>query len=357
MSTARRTPTRRRPEDEALPRIGLVLSGGGARGFAHIGLLRVLERHGVEADVVAGTSMGAILGALHAHGYRADDLHELAASISWRDVIDLSLQAGLLKGEKLHQLLATYLPETFEELAKPLAVTCTDLENGEEVVFSRGALVPAVRASACFPGAFEPVEHEGRTFADGGICNNLPVDALALMHADLTLASDVTAPRRARFLQTEKEPRSWWSRMVATVTLERRTPLATATLRATDIMMRLITDTRYVHHPADLRVQHELPELRIEAFWELDEFVAQGEANTEAAFRARPELLEQLQAASHRPPPRRRLPAANGAAPRAGGGAASDGGATRSPTAEASVKPDADAAADAPKAERARRRG
>jgi NTE family protein len=289
-------------------RIGLVLSGGGARGFAHIGLLRVLERHGVEADVLAGTSMGAILAALYAHGYRADDLHELAASISWRDVIDLSLQAGLLKGEKLHHLLRTYLPTTFEALAKPLAVTCTDLELGEEVTFTSGDLIAAVRASACFPGAFEPIEFQGATLADGGICNNLPVDALALHRAELTIASDVTPPRRASFAQPEDEARSWWSRMVATVTLERRTPLATVTLRSTDIMMRLLTETRYVHHPADLRVQHELPEVRLESFWKLDEVVAQGEANAEAAFRARPELLRRLRDASGGAGVRRPLP-------------------------------------------------
>ncbi len=299
--------------DESAPdsrrrRIGIVFSGGGARGFAHIGLVRVLERHGVEVDVVAGTSMGAIVGALYANGYRADDLHELAASVSWRDVIDLSLQAGLLKGEKLRGLLATYLPETFEELAKPLAVTCTDLENGEELTFTSGDLITAVRASACFPGAFEPIEHEGRTLADGGICNNLPVDALALMRAEITIASDVTAPRRAGFAHPDGDKASWWSRMVATVTFERRTPLATVTLRSTDIMMRLLTDTRYVHHPADVRVQHELPEVRLESFWDLDAIVAQGETNAEAAFRARPELLHRLQASSGAPGTRRPLP-------------------------------------------------
>jgi NTE family protein len=304
-----RTPSPTDPSDRT-ERIGLVLSGGGARGFAHIGLLRVLERHGVEVDVLAGTSMGAILAALHAHGYRADDLHELAASVSWRDVLDVSFDAGLLKGEKLHHLLATYLPATFAELGRPLAITCTDIEHGEEVTYTDGDLIPIVRASACFPGAFEPVQHAGRTLADGGICNNLPVDALALMRADVTVASDVGPARRSTFSARGDESRSWWDRMVATVTLERRTPLATATLRATDIMMRILTDTQYVHHPADLRIQHELAEVRIEAFWELDAIVAAGESNAEAAFRAQPDLLARLQAASDRPTRHRSLPGA-----------------------------------------------
>jgi hypothetical protein len=96
--------------------------------------------------------------------------------------------------------------------------------------------------------------------------------------------------------------------MVATVTLERRTPLATLTLRSTDIMMRLLTDTRYVHHPADLRVQHELHDVRLESFWDLDAIVAKGEANAEAAFRAEPALLDRLRTSSGAAGARRPLP-------------------------------------------------
>lgn len=288
--------------------IGLVLSGGGARAFAHIGVLRVLERHGIEVDALAGTSMGAIIGALYAHGYRADDLQELARTVSWRDVIDLSLSGGVLKGEKLQQLLATYLPARFEELGKPLAVTCTDIEAGEQLVFTEGDLVTPVRASACLPGAFEPVEHEGRTLADGGILNNLPVDALSLMRTRFTLASDVSPPRRAVYEDDDGDAASWWQRVVATVTLERRTPLAAATFRAADIMMRLLTDAQYIHHPADLRIQHEMPGYRLESFWALDEIVSIGETNAEAALRSQPELLARLHQTSGTPMARRRLP-------------------------------------------------
>ncbi|MFO8151342.1 MAG: patatin-like phospholipase family protein [Trueperaceae bacterium] len=303
-------PPKTRPATDHRPKIGLVLSGGGARGFAHIGVLRVLERYGIEVDALAGTSMGAILAALYAHGYRADDLHELAGTVSWRDVIDLSLSGGVVKGEKLHQLLSTYLPPRFEDLGKTLAVTCTDIEAGEQLVFTGGDLITPVRASACLPGAFEPVEYLGRTLADGGILNNLPVDALALVHTDLTLASDVSPPRRAVYEDTHGGHASWWQRVVATVTLERRTPLAAATFRAADIMMRLLTDAQYIHHPADLRIQHEMPGYRIESFWALDEIVALGEAEAETALRAQPALLERLQAASTAPMRRRSLPPA-----------------------------------------------
>jgi NTE family protein len=291
-------------------RTGLVLSGGGARGFAHIGVLRVLEANRVSVDALAGTSMGAIIAALYAHGYRSDDLQELANSISWRDVIDLSLAGGVLKGEKLQQLLGNYLPERFENLSRALAITCTDIEAGEQLIFTSGDLLTPLRASASLPGAFEPVEYEARTLADGGILNNLPVDAMALMRSHLNLASDVSPPRRAVFVDGEDGERSWWQRVLATVTLERRSPLAATTFRASEIMMRLLTDLQYIHHPADLRIQHEMHGYHLESFWAVDEIVELGAANARAALAAEPDLLERLQAASGPPPPRRRLPAA-----------------------------------------------
>jgi len=283
------------PRDErAAPVVGMVLSGGGARGFAHIGTLRAIERHGLRVQVWAGTSIGAVIGALAAAGYRADDLLALARSVSWRDVFDLSLRAGMIKGDKLHALLAEHLPERFEDLESPLAVTCTDIESGEEIVLTSGDLIKAVRASACFPGAFEPVQHLGRTLADGGICNNLPVDALATLNADVTIASDVTPPRRAAYHAPADDPRSWWERVVATVTLEQRTPMAAVSLRATDIMMRLLTDAQYVHHPADLRIVHALPTVRVESFWELEEVVAAGEAEAERVLSENEAWLERV---------------------------------------------------------------
>jgi NTE family protein len=263
-------------------RIGLVLSGGGARGFAHIGVMRVLERAGIQADVVAGTSIGAILGALYASGRSADEIYELAHETSWRDVFDLSLQAGLIKGDKLHAFLAKLLPPRFADLEKPFVITTTDIESGEEVVILEGDLVKAVRASSCFPGAFEPVEFEGRTLADGGIVNNLPVNAAAVFHASYTIASDATPPRRAAFREPHEQGR-WWERMLATVRLERRNPMAQMLLRSSDIMQSILTDIQYNLHPADVRVQLDMPHIRIESFWAFEEIVKLGER---AALRA-----------------------------------------------------------------------
>jgi len=273
-----------RPEGPC--RLGLVLSGGGARAFAHIGVLRVLERVGARFDVVAGTSMGAIIGALHAAGRSADEIHEVARAVSWRDVVDISLQVGLIKGAKLEAFLAELLPPTFEELPVPLAVTTTDIETGEAVVIHEGDLVRAVRASSSFPGAIEPIQLGGRTLADGGIVNNLPVAAATLLGANRTVASDVTPPRHSVY-RTPDEEGNWWERMVATVRLERRNPMIQMLLRASDIMQSILVDIQASLHAPDLRIRMLMPQYRIESFKDIDDIVAIGEAAAEAALEAR----------------------------------------------------------------------
>jgi NTE family protein len=264
-------------------RLGLVLSGGGARGFAHIGVLRVLEREGVHFDVIAGTSMGAVLGALYASGRRAEDLFRLADTTSWREVVDLSLQTGLFKGDRLEAFLAANLPGTFQDLEVPLAVTTTDIETGEGVVHLEGDLVRAVRASSSFPGAFEPIQLAGRTLADGGIVNNLPVAAATLLGATRTIASDVTAPRRSVYAVTNQDG-NWWERMVQTVRLERRTPMAQMLFRTSEIMQAILVDIQHSLHPADLRIRLDMPEFRMESFREFRKIVAYGEEAAERAL-------------------------------------------------------------------------
>lgn len=258
------------------PTIGIVLSGGGARGFAHVGVLRVLEEAGARFDVVAGTSMGAIVGAMYAAGLTPDEILSIISETTWRDVVDLSLGTGLMKGERVHALLSNYLPADFDDLVLPLAVISTDIESGEEVVHYDGALVTAVRASASFPGAFEPVFLDGRALVDGGLVNNLPTSAAFMLGATRVIASDVTPPRQSIYAGHEAQT-SWWERMVATVKLERRTPMVQMLFRSTDIMQSMIVDIREGIHPADLRIQIKMPQYRIESFANWEEIVAEGE--------------------------------------------------------------------------------
>lgn len=287
-------------------KVALVLSGGGARAFAHVGVLQVLEERGIEVDLVAGTSMGAILGALHAAGYDAQEIRDLASSLTWRDMIDLSLQTGVLKGDKLRQFLAERLPRTFGDLDIPLAVTTTDMESGEEHVILEGDLIAAVRASSSFPGAFEPVQIDGRTLADGGIVNNLPVAAASLLGYAYVIASDATVPRRSVFLR-EEQGGSWWERMAATMRLERRSPMVQMLLRSTDVMQSILTDLQYTLHPADIRIELDMPQVRVEAFRDFDTIVQHGRETAERAFatmqRDRPDKLP-----PERPPLREIVP-------------------------------------------------
>ena len=259
-------------------RVGLILSGGGARGFAHIGVLKALGRSDLEVDVVAGTSMGAILGAFYAAGYKPDHIYDLFRSLSWRDIIDFSLQYGFLKGQKMHALLAEYLPRDFKDLKKPLAITTTDVESGQEVILTEGDLISAIRASSSYPGAFEPLQFRGRTLADGGIINNLPVEAVAFLDANYTVASDTTPPRRSSFGQPYEEGK-WWERFIATVKFERRNPMAQMLLRSSDIMQSILTEMQYCLHPADIRVKHLMPHIRVESFYAFEEIVNLGEQN------------------------------------------------------------------------------
>lgn len=181
-----------------------------------------------------------------------------------------------MRNRGLREFLRHHLPETFEELDIPLAVTTTDIETGEQAVFLEGPLVPVVRASACYPGAFDPVPFQGRTLADGGIINNLPVEAAAILQATYTIASDVTPPRRTGYLSPSEEG-SWWERMVATVRLERRNPMVQMVFRSTDIMQSILTDIQYTMHPADLRISLAMPELRVESFRDFRSIVRHGE--------------------------------------------------------------------------------
>lgn len=275
-------------------KVALVLSGGGARGFAHIGVLQALERREVRIDMIAGTSMGAILGALYAAGYGADDLYALADRLSWRDVFDLSLQTGIMKGGKLRGFLAEHLPARFEDLDVPLVVTTTDVETGEEHVIMDGDLVDAVRASSSLPGAFEPVQIGPRILADGGIVNNLPVAAAALLGYDYAIASDATPPRRSVFAQDDQDG-NWWERTVAMVRLERRSPMAQMLFRSTDVMQAILTDLQHTLHPADVRIELDMPQIRLEAFREFRSIVVQGREAAERTLdrleRERPDKL------------------------------------------------------------------
>jgi len=216
------------------PRIGLVLSGGGARGFAHVGVLQALEQAQVPVDFIVGTSMGAIIGGLYASGMSADDLERELMALDWGSMFErreprqsltqrrkeedfefspvlqlgfrdgeFRLPSGAVSSRGLELLLRRYTIATrhlasFDGLPTPFRAVSTDLETGQAVVMDHGDLAAALRASMSVPGVFAPLEVEGRILGDGGLVNNLPVDVARRMGADVVIAVNIGTPLAGR---------------------------------------------------------------------------------------------------------------------------------------------------------------
>jgi len=175
-------------------RLGIALGGGSARGIAHVGVLKVLEEAGIEIDLIAGTSMGSLIGALYASGIKLSVIEKLAIRIQRKTWMDLTLpRFGLIAGEKLEEIVDILMKRRdFDQLGKPFACVATDVATGERVVLREGRVSRAVRASCAIPGIFKPVEIGGRTLVDGGVVYLVPAEVARQMGADFVLAVDVS---------------------------------------------------------------------------------------------------------------------------------------------------------------------
>src|SRR5271168_4094779 len=216
------------------PRICLVLSGGGARGMAHIGVLKILEQMKVPIDCIAGTSMGAVVGGLYASGMTADQIEATIRSVNWQEAFrdspprrelafrrkqddrnflvrlplglkhgKILLPKGFIQGQKLQETLRQLtLPfgtsTNFDVLPTPFQAVATDLVTGNAVLLDKGDLAFAMRASISAPGVFAPAESQGQLLVDGGLAENLPIDVARGMHADILIVSDVSFPLQPR---------------------------------------------------------------------------------------------------------------------------------------------------------------
>jgi NTE family protein len=184
------------------PKIALALGGGAARGFAHVGVIKALEAHGIVPDMVVGTSAGALVGALYAGGYSGFDLQRVALQMDDTVIADWSLpDRGFIKGEALQNFVNRAVQNrVLEKLNKPFATVVTDLQSGEMVVFRTGNTGMAVRASSSVPGVFQPVSISGREYVDGGLVSPVPVRAARAMGADVVIAVDIS--NKPRFGKT-----------------------------------------------------------------------------------------------------------------------------------------------------------
>jgi NTE family protein len=252
------------------PRICLVLSGGGARGMAHIGVLKVLEELKVPIDCIAGTSMGAVVGGLYASGMSAAQIDTTMRSVDWQEAFrdlpprrDLAfrrkqddrnflvnlplglkhgrilLPKGLIQGQKLQETLRQLtLPfsntTNFDLLPTPFRAVATDLLTGSAVLMDKGDLSIAMRASISAPGVFAPVETQGRVLVDGGLAENLPIDVAREMHADILIVSDVSFPLQSR---SQLDTALSISNQMLAILVRKDADRQRATLRPSDILV------------------------------------------------------------------------------------------------------------------------
>ncbi len=253
------------------PRIGLVLGGGGARGAAHIGVLKELERQHIPIDVIAGTSMGAVVGGLYASGMSVAELEALTGSLDWAAALsdepqredlnfrrkqddaqfpidlelgvrgsDLVLPQGVIQGQKLDLLLRELTLhvsgiQDFDTLPIPFRAVASDIERGQAHVMGKGDLARAIRASMSVPGAIAPVEIDGRLLVDGGLIGNLPIDVMQTMGVDVIIAVDVEFPLYSR---AEMDSALEISEQVLTILIRKETLRQIDKLGENDVLIR-----------------------------------------------------------------------------------------------------------------------
>ena len=173
-------------------KIGLALGSGGARGFAHIGVLKVLEENHIKIDYIAGASIGAVVGGLYAAHQDVKELEEIVETTDWTrfvSLLDPSLKNGLLHGEKARQFIEGYMGKIkFSDTRIPFAVAATDYKTGDPVILRKGLVSPAIRASMSVPLAFKPFEYDGKLLLDGGMSLPVPVKTVREMGADIVIA-------------------------------------------------------------------------------------------------------------------------------------------------------------------------
>ncbi len=176
----------------AKPKVGLALGSGGARGFSHLGVIKVLEEHNIPIDVIAGSSMGALIGTLYGAGQSVPHLYKLAKYFKRKYFLDITVpKMGFIQGNKIQEYIKIFTyGKKYEDFSIPVAVVATDLQTGKRIVFQEGDPSVAVRASISIPGIFVPVPYQDKLLVDGGVLDRVPVSTVRDMGADIVIGVD-----------------------------------------------------------------------------------------------------------------------------------------------------------------------
>ena len=289
------------------PRIGLALGSGSSRGWAHIGAIRALEERGVKPDLICGTSIGALVGAVYASG-QLDQLESWVTGLAWSKVwrlMDITLKGGLIRGQRLFNLFrATFQDLEIAELTTPFGAIATELSSGREIWLRQGKLFDVVRASIATPGLFTPVIHDGTVLVDGGLVNPVPVSMCRAFGAEIVIAVDLSwgklGPYRnmGRDLPAPPEEPSWIGRLtnswlggVHKLAAEPQIPSIFEVFNtALDIVEQRVARSRLAGEPADVLITPLLPNFGTMEYHRAKEAIAEGRAAVERMM----PLIEQV---------------------------------------------------------------
>lgn len=237
------------------PKIGLALGSGGARGFAHLGVIKVLVENGIPIDYIAGSSMGSLVACFYGAGLEMDRLYKISTAFKRKYYLDFTIpKMGFISGKRVKELIRVFTKgKRLEELMIPVSVVATDLMTGEKVVFTEGSIADAVRASISIPGVFVPEKLNGRLLVDGGVVDRVPVSVVKKMGADLVIAVDVSR------VKTNAEI----------------TTIYDVIMQSLDIMQMELMENRQIASDVMIRPRAEMYSSR--AFTNIDELILLGE--------------------------------------------------------------------------------
>ena len=293
------------------PRIGLALGSGSARGWSHIGVIRVLEQAGISPDIVCGTSMGALVGAAYAAG-ELDRLETWVKSLTWQAVVgllDIKIGGGLIAGSKLLSFFRAHFEDPgIAQLPKAYAAVATELATGREVWLRDGSVIDAVRASIAFPGLFTPAELGGRLLVDGALVNPVPVSLCRAMGADIVIAVDLNGDLMGRPFRAPVKsdaPSATALGTIASITAKlslrrvKRGPKTSVDMpsmldvvtTSLSIMQVRLTRSRLAGEPADVMIRPRLSDIAIMDYHRAAPAIVAGQR---AAAQVLPELRELL---------------------------------------------------------------
>lgn len=237
------------------PKIGLALGSGGARGFAHLGVIKVLAEENIPIDYIAGSSMGALVGAFYSAGINIPNLYKIAKAFKRKYYLDFTVpKMGFIAGDRLKELIRIFTHgKNIEDLNIPLAIVATNLKKGERVIFRQGPVADAVRASISIPGIFVPEKIGGQMLVDGGVIDRLPVQVVKDMGADFIIAVDVSSVKRNERIMT----------------------IFDVILQSIDILQEELVKSREI--ASDVMIRPKVKEFSSKAYKNIEEIIQKGE--------------------------------------------------------------------------------